>query len=59
MLPGWEEPLDGELPEAARAYVEFVERELEVEIALVGTGAERERVLSPRDGLATLAGRAA
>jgi adenylosuccinate synthase len=46
VLPGWEEPLDGELPEAARAYVEFVERELEVEIALVGTGAERERVLA-------------
>ncbi len=46
VLAGWEEPLDGELPEAARAYVEFVERELEVEIALVGTGAERERVLA-------------
>jgi adenylosuccinate synthase len=46
VLPGWEEPLDGDLPDAARAYVEFVERELEVEIALVGTGAERERVLA-------------
>jgi len=46
VLPGWEEPLDGELPDAARAYVEFVERELEVEISLVGTGAERERVLA-------------
>jgi adenylosuccinate synthase len=48
VLPGWEEPLDGELPDAARAYVEFVERELEVEISLVGTGAERERVLARR-----------
>jgi adenylosuccinate synthase len=46
VLTGWKEPLDGELPAAARAYVEFVERELEVEIALVGTGAERERVLA-------------
>ncbi len=45
-LPGWEEPLDGELPGAARAYVEFVERELDLEISLVGIGAERERVLA-------------
>jgi adenylosuccinate synthase len=45
-LPGWGEPLDGELPEAARAYVEFVERELDLEISLVGTGASRERVLA-------------
>src|SRR5207302_1614170 len=45
-LEGWREPLDGcssvaELPDAARGYVEFVERELEVEVTLVGTGAER------------------
>jgi adenylosuccinate synthase len=46
VLPGWDEPLEDELPEAARAYVEFVERELDVEISLVGTGAERERVLA-------------
>ena len=46
VLPGWDEPLEGELPDAARDYVEFVERELEVEISLVGTGAERERVLA-------------
>ena len=50
-LAGWEEPLDAcstvdELPAAARDYVEFVERELDVEIALVGTGAERESVLT-------------
>jgi adenylosuccinate synthase len=55
-LPGWQEPLDGiedvdELPAEARAYVEFVERQLGVEVALIGTGAERARVLSPR-GLA-------
>jgi adenylosuccinate synthase len=51
-LPGWEEPLDdcssmAALPEAARRYVEFVERELGVEVTLVGTGADRERILSP------------
>jgi adenylosuccinate synthase len=52
-LAGWKEGLDGvssvdELPDAARAYVEFVERQLEVEVSLIGTGAEREAVLSRR-----------
>ncbi len=51
VLPGWSEPLDGcgspeELPDAARAYVELVERELGVEVALLGTGAERSSVLT-------------
>ncbi len=60
VLPGWNEPLDAcgsidDLPGAARGYVEFVERELGVEVTLVGTGAERERILSPH-GLATVAG---
>jgi adenylosuccinate synthase len=50
VLDGWSEPLDGcssvsGLPDAARAYVEFVERELEVEVTLVGTGADRSSVL--------------
>jgi adenylosuccinate synthase len=50
-LEGWSEPLEGcssvaELPDAARAYVEFVERELDVEVTLVGTGAERSSVLT-------------
>jgi adenylosuccinate synthase len=45
-LPGWQEPLEDGLPPAARAYVELVERELEVEVSLVGTGAERERVVA-------------
>jgi adenylosuccinate synthase len=49
-LDGWEEPLDDatsrdDLPPAARRYVEFVERELEVPVELVGVGAARERVL--------------
>jgi adenylosuccinate synthase len=52
-LPGWEEPLDGiedveGLPEGARRYVGFVEGQLGVEVSLIGTGAERQRVLSPR-----------
>ncbi|MGC9974689.1 MAG: adenylosuccinate synthase [Gaiellaceae bacterium] len=49
-LPGWAEPLDGaesisDLPEAARGYVAFVEHELGVPVALIGTGQERDRVL--------------
>jgi adenylosuccinate synthase len=52
-LAGWAEPLDDvgsveALPDAARAYVGFVERALGVEVSLIGTGAEREAVLSPR-----------
>ena len=45
-LSGWNEPLDGDLPAAAQAYVEFIERELEVNVSLVGTGAARERVVA-------------
>ena len=39
-------PLDGELPSEARDYVEFIERALEVDVSLVGTGAEREQVVA-------------
>ena len=45
-LPGWHEPLGGELAGAAREYVEFVERELDVQVSLVGTGAARESVVA-------------
>jgi adenylosuccinate synthase len=49
-LPGWAQPLDeaaslDDLPAAARGYVEFVARSLEVPIELVGVGASRDRVL--------------
>ena len=49
-LPGWQQPLDrassrDDLPDAARRYVEFVERGLDVPVELVGVGAARERVL--------------
>jgi adenylosuccinate synthase len=52
-LAGWNEPLDSvehleELPDAARRYVEYVERAVDVEVTMIGTGAERERVLTPR-----------
>jgi adenylosuccinate synthase len=51
VLSGWDESLDDvssldDLPDAARRYVEFVERELEVPVELVGVGAARERVLA-------------
>jgi adenylosuccinate synthase len=50
-LPGWSEPLAGiddvdALPDAARRYVELVERDLAIPVSLVGTGREREAVLS-------------
>jgi adenylosuccinate synthase len=48
--PGWVQPLDeaaslDDLPAAARDYVQFVARSLEVPIELVGVGASRDRVL--------------
>ncbi len=58
-LEGWSVPLGGvtsldELPSAARRYVGFVETQLDVEVSLVGTGAEREAVLASR-GVAAVA----
>ena len=52
-LPGWMEPLDdltevSELPEAARGYVALIEERLGVDVCLIGTGRERERVLAHR-----------
>src|SRR5437868_636996 len=59
-LPGWTEALDevgevSELPDAAAQYIEFVEERLEVEVSLIGTGRERERVLA-LPGAAPLSG---
>jgi adenylosuccinate synthase len=46
-LPGWSQELTGDaLPDAARRYVDYVSEALGVPITLVGTGAEREQVLS-------------
>ena len=46
VLPGWQEPLDGSLPPAAQRYVEFVEEALELDVIMVGTGADRESVIT-------------
>ena len=56
VLRGWEEPIGeaealDDLPDAARRYVAFVERELDVPVTLVGTGAARERVLAGAGGV--------
>jgi adenylosuccinate synthase len=53
-LAGWREPLEDGLPNAARRYVEFVESALELEVSMIGTGADRARVVAPR-GLAGIA----
>jgi adenylosuccinate synthase len=50
-VEGWATQLDGcttaaDLPPAARAYVELVERELDVPVELIGTGAARDQVLA-------------
>jgi adenylosuccinate synthase len=44
-LPGWESHIEDDLPPAAHTYVEYVSGALGVPVTLVGTGAERERVL--------------
>jgi adenylosuccinate synthase len=36
----------GDLPGAARSYVELIEKRLAVDVCLIGTGRERERVLA-------------
>ena len=48
MLPGWNTDISGckswdELPKEAKAYVEFLEKELNHEIQFVSTGAAREK----------------
>ncbi len=45
-LAGWECEIGDSLPPAAKDYVSFVEDALGVPVALVGTGAGRERVLA-------------
>ncbi len=46
-LPGWQRDLEGAvLPDAAQRYVAFVEEALEVPVTLVGTGQDREAVLT-------------
>jgi adenylosuccinate synthase len=46
-LPGWRKPLDDGLPGPARDYVEFVGSALGLEVTMIGTGADRECVITP------------
>jgi adenylosuccinate synthase len=60
ILEGWGDPLDAvdelaALPTQARRYVEYIETALDLEVSMIGTGAERERVITTR-GLAGIAG---
>ncbi len=48
-LPGWSEPIENGLPDAARRYVEFVEEAIELEVTMVGTGADRASVVTKSD----------
>jgi len=53
-MPGWKQPLDAvrsleSLPEAARRYVERIRAELDVPIAMVSVGPQREATISLRD----------
>ena len=48
LLPGWNKDISGcrswaELPKEAKAYVEFLEKQLGHEIQFVSTGAEHEK----------------
>jgi adenylosuccinate synthase len=50
-LPGWSEDITGartweELPKAARAYVDFLERQIRVPIAIVSVGPDRTQTIS-------------
>ncbi len=53
-LPGWKTSTEGitemdRLPEAARNYIEFLSREIGVEIGMVSTGPERDQTIICRD----------
>lgn len=53
-MPGWSETLDSarsvkELPPAARAYVERIASEVEVPLAMVSVGPQREATIRMRD----------
>ena len=58
MLPGWQKDISGckswdELPREARAYVEFLEKQLGHTIQFVSTGAEREKFVLKENGCET------
>ncbi|MEK2481526.1 adenylosuccinate synthetase, partial [Lactobacillus acidophilus] len=50
-LPGWSDDLTGirtwsDLPSAARRYIEFLSRQLEVPVSIVSIGPERRQTIS-------------
>jgi adenylosuccinate synthase len=52
-LPGWREDTSGvrqfdALPEAAKAYVHFIQEQLGVPLCLISVGPEREQAISLR-----------
>ncbi len=53
-LPGWKTPTEGmtklnDLPQNARQYIDFISREIDVEIGLVSTGPERGQTIIIED----------
>jgi adenylosuccinate synthase len=55
-LPGWRSDISGVtsiagLPAAARRYLEFIERAVDVPVALVGIGQRRDQTITVRDVL--------
>ena len=52
-LPGWQKQTPGirdvkDLPAEARAYLDFISEQLQVEVGLISTGPEREATIIPR-----------
>ncbi len=57
-FPGWTEDIAGaralgDLPGAARAYVRFLEEQIEVPIDLVSVGARRDETITLRSAFAS------
>jgi adenylosuccinate synthase len=60
-LPGWKEDLGecrtmSDLPDAAREYIQFIERHTGAPVALIGVGPGREQVVWTESGRASMAG---
>jgi len=56
-LPGWNTDISqvrdaGQLPTAARDYLDFIEQEVGVPVAIVGIGQRRDQIITLRDVLA-------
>jgi adenylosuccinate synthase len=56
-LPGWNTDIShvrdaGQLPAAARDYLDFIEQQVGVPVAIVGIGQRRDQIITLRDVLA-------